>query len=294
MEQFLTFAMVAPIASFGDLSIGERREGRDRPALSAVLGLVAASLGIIREDEEAHTHLAREYGVGVLCYASGSMIIDYHTAQAVPTSKKQKFATRREELLSSAKEPVTVLSERDYRMGVWHIGALWLRNPSARWSLDRLKQAMLQPVFMLSLGRRSCPLALPLAPQIQEASTVTEALIKRHEEGPEAYLGTKKSSVSLPVEESKANQREKHLTDENKPQAGSQQKRKSFRDLFSKVAHNKELLITMDAADVATQGGEGYLLRREKRRDFPLSRSRWQFGVREEALLAVRTKGHSQ
>ena len=42
--------------------------------------------------------------------------------------------------------------------------------------LTRLQQALLRPVFALYLGRKSCPLAAPLAPRIVAAPTPQEAL----------------------------------------------------------------------------------------------------------------------
>ncbi len=61
MPRYLTFALVAPLASFGGIAVGERRSGWDRPARSAVLGLIGACLGLEREDDAAKTALAEDY-----------------------------------------------------------------------------------------------------------------------------------------------------------------------------------------------------------------------------------------
>ena len=184
MTQFLTFALVAPIASFGAIAVGERRPTADRPARSAVLGLVGACLGLEREDDAAQAALAAEYRVALLCAAPGRLLADYHTAQVPPTRGKRRFATRADEL--RAPDLATILSRRDYRTGAWHLAALWASHPAPRWPLSAIAAAMKTPVFAPYLGRKACPLGLPLAPALDDAPTPGAALAHRHRSGPEA------------------------------------------------------------------------------------------------------------
>ena len=183
MPEFLTFCLVAPMASFGALAVGERRPSADRPARSAILGLVAACLGLTRDDEAAQSTLAEQYGVAVLCHAPGRLLADYHTTQVPPAVRRRRFGTRAEEL--AAPDPATILSRRDYRVGAWHLGSLWARAEAPRWSLAALADAMRAPAFTTSLGRKSCPLGLPLAPRLAEAADPAAALVHRHANGPE-------------------------------------------------------------------------------------------------------------
>ncbi|PYD46348.1 type I-E CRISPR-associated protein Cas5/CasD [Novacetimonas pomaceti] len=253
MGQFLTFAMVAPMASFGTLAVGERRDGGDRPARSAVLGLIGACLGISREDELAHKALAEEYGHAILCHASGRLLTDYHTTQTAPSRRNWRPATRAQELAEARGELATILSRRDYRTGSWHLGALWARDDGARWTLSELCDAMREPVFTPSLGRKSCPPGLPLAPQLMESKNAITALMARQKNGPESqiYIGSGRL----------------------------------FRDRLAGPDADTDMLIVLDAADVAQQGAGCDVIRREIRRDQPLSRVRWQFGLRDEALI---------
>lgn len=184
MAQFLTFALVAPIASFGTLAVGERRPTWDRPARSAVLGLAGACLGVEREDDAGQAALAADYGLALLCVAPGRLLADYHTAQVPPSRGKRRFATRREEL--QAPDLATILSRRDYRTGGWHLAALWARDPAPRWALGDIATAMRAPTFVPYLGRKSCPLGLPLAPALDDAPDPGTALARRHRAGPEA------------------------------------------------------------------------------------------------------------
>jgi CRISPR system Cascade subunit CasD len=135
MPRFLTFALVAPIASFGAIAVGERRPGFDRPARSAVLGLLGACLGLERQDDAAHAALAEGYYLALLCHAPGRLLADYHTAQMPSAERGRRFTTRAAELALPARALNTVLSRRDYRTGAWHLGAVWPRRetrPAAR------------------------------------------------------------------------------------------------------------------------------------------------------------------
>lgn len=245
---FLTFALVAPVAAFGSLAVGERRSSWDRPGRSAVLGLIGACLGVDREDDAGQDDL-NAYRVAILCHSPGRSITDYHTAQMPPTRRGRRFRTRAEELAVS--DLNTVLSWRDYRIGAWHLGAVW--TDGARWSLDEIEAAMRRPTFTPYLGRRACPLGLPLAPQVVDADTVTAALLERHRTGPEAQFRV-------------------HSRDWNTLRS----------DLAQPVA---ETTITLDADVVDQQRGDLLHRRTEERRDQPLSRRRWQHGLRAEAIL---------
>lgn len=185
MPAFLTFVLAAPMASFGAIAVGERRGSWDRPARSAVLGLVGACLGIEREDDAAQAALATGYGLALLCHAPGRLLADYHTAQVPPTRRGVRYRTRAAEL--AAPQLNTILSRRDYRTGAWHVAALWARAP-ARWPLEALAEAMAEPVFTPYLGRKSCPLGLPLGPLVHDADGPAAALMHRHRTGPEVPL----------------------------------------------------------------------------------------------------------
>jgi CRISPR system Cascade subunit CasD len=183
MPAFLTFALVAPVASFGGIAVGERRAGWNRPARSAVLGLIGACLGIEREDDAGQAALADEYGLALLCHAPGALLADYHTAQVPSTLRNRRFATRAAEL--QAPDLNTILSRRDYRVDAWHLGAVWARAAAPRWSIDAIAAAMDRPEFVPYLGRKSCPLGLHLAPRLSDAADAPGALLARHAEGPE-------------------------------------------------------------------------------------------------------------
>ncbi len=183
MPSFLTFTLAAPLASFGGVAVGERRASHDRPAKSAVLGLLAAALGIQRNQNEAHTALARELLCAVRIEnmrvrSPRRLLMDYHTVQTPPRGHNQRFATRRDEVADKQKLG-TILSYREYRSDCSFSIALWPRVSPMRSSLDELAAALRKPIFMLYAGRKACPLMLPMQPLVLEASDVREAFAQR-------------------------------------------------------------------------------------------------------------------
>ena len=174
MPRFLVFRLYGPLASWGDIAVGEIRPSRPHPGRSALLGLIAAALGIRREEAERLAALYASVGFAVRCELGGTPLRDYHTAQ-VPPGSRSGYRTRADELGADPRSLSTVLSRRDYRCdGLWTV-AVWSKERS-RWSLEDLKEALRRPRFVLYLGRKSCPPALPLAPMLIEADSIAKAL----------------------------------------------------------------------------------------------------------------------
>lgn len=183
--RFLLFTLYAPMGSFGEIAVGERRMGWARPGRSAVLGLVAAALGIERTDDEAHRNLEDGLYYAVKTEATGRPFIDYHTTQAPRSSKAARFATRRDELTTG--ELSTVLSVREWRSDAFFTVVLWPRAAGTA-DLDGIARAMCNPRFSLYLGRKAAPLGLPLNPAILEADRFMDALAKRKPNTEEARV----------------------------------------------------------------------------------------------------------
>ena len=190
MRDYLVFELYGPLSAWGDIAVGETRPSSFAPAKSAVLGIIAAALGLRRPDtsedeilglqwEKQHAALADGYGMAVKLTRPGLPLTDYHTAQ-VPSSgsgrNKRVFATRRDELTWLPRQDLnTILSRRDYRQDAYAAVALWTRQ-SAPYSLKEIRAKLIAPKFVLYLGRKSCPPALPLMPQIASAECVEDAL----------------------------------------------------------------------------------------------------------------------
>jgi CRISPR system Cascade subunit CasD len=174
----LLATLYAPLASWGDIAVGESRGSWDRPSRSAVLGLIAAALGLTRDDQGAHDALDVGYGVAVRVDAAGAPIADYHTAQSVAAAivKKRRPRTRAQLLDAGPRE--TILSWRAYRQDAFTTIAIWAHS-GGRWSLESFVDALRRPAFALYAGRKSNPFGLPLNPIVVEAESLAGALSQR-------------------------------------------------------------------------------------------------------------------
>ena len=173
MPDFLVFQLYGALASWGDIAVGEDRPSLGHPTKSAVMGLLAAALGIERENDAAHAQLSQQYAIAVRVRANGELVRDYHTVQ-VPGGKRQ-YASRRDELLMDKLNLNTILSKRDYRTDAFYQVAVWATVDEPVYSLATLRQHLQQPVFNLYLGRKSCPVSLPLHPVISAAVSLKQA-----------------------------------------------------------------------------------------------------------------------
>ena len=129
MRDYLIFTIAAPMASFGmKYDPGEWRNSANRPSKSGVLGLIAAALGIEREEQARFDALRDSLGFAVRVDDPGQPAYDYHTSQVPPQKRNRRFATRADELAVPKTELKTILSTREFRVNAFATPALWLRR----------------------------------------------------------------------------------------------------------------------------------------------------------------------
>lgn len=253
--QALVFTLAAPMMAFGEIAVDERRGTAPRPTRSAMLGLLAAALGLERADPRQQT-LADGYDMAVRTDRAGRPLADYHTVQVPPASAINKTArqigrrpsTRAEEL--AVGDLGTKLTRRDYLTDA-AFTVLVTARPVAPVPLSDLAAALERPSWRLSAGRRSCPLGLPPAPRVIEADTVVDALA--------AY----------------------DSAEDNVPE------RAALRSLFQadRARSNVDSPAALIAADLGLKSVLGFKeSRHETRRDAVADRSRWQFVRRVELV----------
>ncbi len=170
--QFLLFQVYSPLVSWGEIAVGGERLSARHPSKSAILGLLAAALGIKREDEDLHNNLFKSLGVAIKLYSGGSLLSDYHTTQ-VPKQEKNVIHHTRKSELSRKNKLEAVLSRREYRCDALCVVAIYCKDDEM--SLGEIEKALREPKFHLYFGRKSNPPALPLSPFIIEAETLKEA-----------------------------------------------------------------------------------------------------------------------
>jgi CRISPR system Cascade subunit CasD len=246
----LLFTLAAPLASFGDVAPGERRISASRPGRSMLIGLLAAALGLKRDDPR-QAAFAASLAFAIRVDRLGSVMNDYHTTQTAPAKKNRRFATRRAEL--EAEDLGTILSQREYRMdSAFTIAVMALAD--GPFALEAIAGALRTPHFLLSAGRRACPLGLPPSPRILPASSLAEAFAAY--DAAEADAGP-----------------------------GRQCLRKDMGMLPRKGIDGYDLAIEQSFAScrlIGTSNG-----RVEIRRDTPADRQRWQFSIRTEHVLRI-------
>ncbi len=174
---YLIFQLQAPLSAWGETAVGEYRPSANYPSESALIGLLAAALGIDRSDEDQHQTLRAELDFAIGVQSAGRLLRDYQTAQ-VPgrvSLKNRPHRTRRDELNMPKEELNTILSTRDYRQDAACSVAVQTKIDSA-FSLTDLALAIQQPKFVLYLGRKTCPPSLPLWPQVIAAENALQAM----------------------------------------------------------------------------------------------------------------------
>ena len=163
MPSFLIFQLYGVMASWGGIAVGEQRPTEDRPTQSAILGLLAAAFGMKRSEGEKHRLLQESLGIGICVYKRGELLNDYHTVSISSNKDKEKH---------------TIVSHREYRSDFFCQIALWQKRLEAYYPLREIKTVLEKPHFNLSLGRKSCPLGLPLNPVIVSGKALLIAFDK--------------------------------------------------------------------------------------------------------------------
>lgn len=255
MTRYLLFTHAAPLASFGTVAVGERRPTWDRPSKSQVTGLVAACLGIERDNEIAQRSLALGLGFAVRIDDAGTIASDYHTAESPKDSRANKDWTRRHGPIRTRADELarpdrkTILSEREFRVGSRYTICLWNTEAGSSISLEAIQTNLKAPKFTPYAGRKAHPLMLPMAPRIVEAERI-EAAFSAFDE----RMATKI----------------KFLLD-------------GLRDRRTAPGTSRPVFADAEAVPPAERAARATQL--IERRDNPENRKTWCFGLRSEVLL---------
>ena len=247
---YLLFRLYAPLASWGEIAIGQTRHSAGYPGKSAIIGLLAASLGIKRSDDEKQQRLQTAYQVAVEVFSRGNLLRDYHTIQVPDSVGKFSYRTRRDELVIGKKRLGTILSTREYRTDSLAVIAIRKLDTSP-YSLQEIQEYLLKPKFMLYLGRKSCPPAAPFNPQICRKKNSFHAAFAAYEQ-----------KNLLPVYEGMAS-RDPYWLNIGKSRE------------YYWEGEAKDFSTTLDLAKMQTR----------IRHDQPTSRKHWQFAPRKEHYL---------
>lgn len=156
-----------PMMSYADTGFGQLREQGSAPSRSAVIGIIAAGMGIQRGDR-ALLELHQGLRIHTACALPGGVMTDYQTVLTAGYEDYDETQLRRE----GAKGNPT-LTWRSYHLDA-HFVALVESNDEAL--IAKCHAALMDPVFVGYLGRRSCVPAIPLRPQPAEGDSIESAL----------------------------------------------------------------------------------------------------------------------
>ncbi len=165
----LLLRLAAPLQSWGLGDKFERRGTAREPTKSGVIGLLAAAMGIARDDGDSLDKLnALRFGVRV--DQPGQLLCDFHTARVF--GKANPYVTRR-----------FYLADAVFLAGLeGEDGAL----------MQTLERALKNPVYPPFLGRRSCPPEGRLSLGLTDAP-LRDALYKADWQAGEQYKIRKKT-----------------------------------------------------------------------------------------------------
>lgn len=162
----LLLRLAGPVQSWGYESKFETRRTSREPTKSGVTGMLAAALGR-RRNESVDDINALRFGVRI--DREGDIIKDYHTARYVSPDIEDYHIAK----YVSPKKGIKVTYRYYLSDAVFLVG---LESGNQEF-LETLKHAVLNPVFPLYLGRRSCMPTLPIVIGIRDEN-LTDALSK--------------------------------------------------------------------------------------------------------------------
>lgn len=163
MRPYLVMKLEGPMQAWGGHTFEDNRPSELFPTRSGLLGLLAACLGVKREDSAGLQALADSVLFTVRVDCPPLKMTDYHTV---------KDARREYRGLKSVE---TIQTWREYLLDAKYTVAIAAAE-QATVSLEDLKKALCKPVFTPFLGRRSCPLSRPLFFKWAEAENALAAL----------------------------------------------------------------------------------------------------------------------
>lgn len=152
------------LQSWGEPSRWDHRDSADMPTKSGVIGLLGCALGFPRGDERLR-ELAESLTMAVRADRMGVITTDFHTVQ----SRVGKFSNA-----EGKPRGDTIITPREYIQDACYTVFL---TGSDEW-LSACEQALLHPVWVPSLGRRSCPPSRPLLPVITEVYETLEEAVR--------------------------------------------------------------------------------------------------------------------
>jgi len=153
--------LIGPLQSWGIQSRFGHRDTQLEPTKSGVIGIVAAALGMHREDDECLATLT-QCQMAVRVDVEGRRMRDYHVTGG-GTFKDSPYGVWE----SDGFHGKTVLSNRFYLTNAaFHVGLEYHDQAL----VNTVANALRNPVFPLALGRRTCVPTVPIYGDVRDDS----------------------------------------------------------------------------------------------------------------------------
>lgn len=175
MSDSLAFLIDAPMQSWGASSKFQRRETDSWPTKSALVGVIAAAMGIDKHSADEAEQLAPVAALGFSVWRwpkshPSIRLSDFHTIGGGYDKKNPSEILHIPRRASGVAVDNAVLTRRTYLTDARFIAIF----QGERATLERISAALLDPVWGVWFGRKTCIPATPLSPVL--APTAHEAI----------------------------------------------------------------------------------------------------------------------
>lgn len=177
MKPYLVFQLFCPIFSWGDISKGENRYTKLTPSISSLIGLLSGSLGLYRSDPRI-LELQDKITFLTVTEAVGKPLVEFQTAQVPATNSSRNLLTRKKEIEihDSQNKSNTILIRKEYFTDGLFTVIVKMKKGDDTEYLRTLSSFLNEPAFSPYVGRKCCPLGLPMEAQLVDANNWKEAL----------------------------------------------------------------------------------------------------------------------
>lgn len=149
----LLLRIAAPLQAWGSSSKFNIRTTEREPTKSGIVGMIAAALGIQRNDNPKLLEPLNKLRFGVRVDREGKLLKDFHMVHEYKNNKLKD----------------SHLTERYYLSDAVFLAGL---ESESREFLENIVNALNNPVYPLFLGRRSCPPTFPVVIGVSDESLV--------------------------------------------------------------------------------------------------------------------------
>lgn len=186
--KILLLRLEGVLQSWGEHSRWDHRDSADMPTKSGVIGLIGCAMGLPRGDCRLKD-LAEGLRTTIRADRMGTIMTDFHTVQ----SRVGKFSNA-----EGKPRGETIITPREYIQDACY--TVFLTGDEA--VLEECCFALRHPVWVPSLGRRSCPPTRPMLPFLTDQYQTLESAVREFQwEAPPVLNANRRMRVEMEDQE---------------------------------------------------------------------------------------------